>query len=270
MRVVPKPVTVEDESDTIAPSEATASLDASGSTVSASSTNKVAPSPATVSTSRLPIRIPEAATETLNSSTAVKAASDARKDFEAHISRLMEGNSATASRLPTTLQPIPAIPAIPATQSKVAPKIRLPCAQPRSCPAFNPVTGVNFAVSCNGCEKIIPNVHYHCSTCDDGDFDLCETCVTAGTTCHAEEHWLIKRFIRDGQMVNSLTQTIPSRPKVNQESNEEKRRTLLLTTPALQSPMSLSPAPIANTPLQLNNAPRRIVNRTCNSCVDGK
>ncbi|RDA89964.1 hypothetical protein CP533_6672, partial [Ophiocordyceps camponoti-saundersi (nom. inval.)] len=77
----------------------------------------------------------------------------------------------------------------------------------------HPISGGRFAVCCNGCDAAIPNAHYHCSTCDDGDFDLCQICVDHGITCYSNEHWLIKRVFKDGQLVNSTTETIASKPK---------------------------------------------------------
>lgn len=79
----------------------------------------------------------------------------------------------------------------------------MPCAR-------NPQT---FAVCCNSCDKTMPDVHYHCSTCDDGDFDLCSSCVDLGITCHSPSHWMIKRTTMNGQIVNSTTEVIPPKPK---------------------------------------------------------
>lgn len=89
-----------------------------------------------------------------------------------------------------------------------------------SCPA----TGANFAVCCNNCEQTIPDSHYHCSTCDDGDFDLCLLCVSQGVTCNDGSHWLIKRNIIEGRLVQSTTHTLPPRvlpPKVSTPPVEE-------------------------------------------------
>ncbi|KAM4066147.1 Zinc finger, ZZ type [Hirsutella rhossiliensis] len=89
-----------------------------------------------------------------------------------------------------------------------------------SCPS----TGCSFAVCCNHCEMTIPNAHYHCSTCDDGDFDLCQSCVDLGFTCYSNDHWLIKRTMKNGQLVNSTTEIIApkSKPKA-QDKKEDKK-----------------------------------------------
>jgi next-to-BRCA1 protein 1 len=65
-----------------------------------------------------------------------------------------------------------------------------------------------FSVYCNNCQNVIPDEHYHCSTCDDGDFDLCPTCVDAGEVCNGDSHWLIKRFLRNGKVITATTETI--------------------------------------------------------------
>ncbi|KAK3296827.1 uncharacterized protein B0H64DRAFT_372263 [Chaetomium fimeti] len=77
------------------------------------------------------------------------------------------------------------------------------------CPAIH----TNFAVCCNSCDNTIPDAHYHCSTCDDGDFDLCQTCVNQGVTCKGANHWLIKRFVKSGVIINSTTERLGPKPK---------------------------------------------------------
>ncbi|KAF8865095.1 hypothetical protein BDZ45DRAFT_701494 [Acephala macrosclerotiorum] len=69
-----------------------------------------------------------------------------------------------------------------------------------------------FTVYCNHCDRSIPDVHYHCGTCEDGDFDLCQSCVDDGVLCQGEDHWLLKRIVKDGKVINSTTETMP--PKV--------------------------------------------------------
>ncbi|KYK58366.1 hypothetical protein DCS_05379 [Drechmeria coniospora] len=81
-----------------------------------------------------------------------------------------------------------------------------------------------FAVFCNRCDKTIPDVHYHCSTCDDGDFDLCQACVKRGLTCHNSGHWLNKRAIKDGHIVSSTTETLLPKRKVPSPVREEPGR----------------------------------------------
>ncbi|KAL8784428.1 MAG: hypothetical protein Q9213_003951 [Squamulea squamosa] len=113
-------------------------------------------------------------------------------------------------------------------------------------PACNPsVTGA-FTICCNKCQANIPNAHWHCSTCNAGDFDLCATCIDKGVLCDSDDHWLIKRTVKDGKVVNSTTETIP--PKATKV--EPKRE-----TPAAFIPYNISQDLIPQ--------------RTCNSCVEG-
>ncbi|KAK3044319.1 hypothetical protein LTS18_001598, partial [Coniosporium uncinatum] len=64
----------------------------------------------------------------------------------------------------------------------------------------------SWSVYCNACDKPMANAHYHCAICDDGDYDLCESCVRVGMHCPGEDHWLIKRFVSGGKVINSTTE----------------------------------------------------------------
>lgn len=93
-------------------------------------------------------------------------------------------------QVPATVEaPKPAAPPIPVKDTQSAAVPRPP-----------------FAVYCNSCDRVIPDTHYHCSTCDDGDFDLCQGCVDMGITCYGDDHWLIKRMLRNGMIVTSTTE----------------------------------------------------------------
>ncbi|GAB1315092.1 hypothetical protein MFIFM68171_05302 [Madurella fahalii] len=85
-----------------------------------------------------------------------------------------------------------------------------------SCPALRG----NYAVCCNSCDQTIPDAHYHCSTCDDGDFDLCQECVDRGTTCNGPNHWLIKRFVKNGTIINSTTERLAPKQKQKAQPSE--------------------------------------------------
>ncbi|RFU76958.1 hypothetical protein TARUN_5283 [Trichoderma arundinaceum] len=76
-----------------------------------------------------------------------------------------------------------------------------------------------FAVCCNNCEKTVSDVHYHCQTCDDGDFDLCQACVDQAVSCYDDNHWLIKRTMVDGQLIASSTERIE--PKAQAKKQDE-------------------------------------------------
>ncbi|KAK1770987.1 putative zz type zinc finger domain-containing protein-containing protein [Phialemonium atrogriseum] len=135
------------------------------------------------------------------------------------------------------------VPAVPAVCQKPAPAV----APAVPCPPY--------AVCCNSCDKTIPDAHYHCSTCDDGDFDLCQDCIDRGITCYSPDHWLLKRFVRNGVVVNSTTETISPKPKVPKPCWEEEERPV-----PLRSAERLVPVPALETLLCHNM-------RTCNSCV---
>jgi hypothetical protein len=107
----------------------------------------------------------------------------------------------------------------------------------------------SFCIDCNNCNKSIPDVHYHCSICDEGDFDLCQTCVDSGVLCGGEGHWLIKRFIQDGKVINSTTETIEPRKVVKSE-------------PTVAENEKPSPA--------VEESKVESFSRTCNACVGGK
>lgn len=123
-----------------------------------------------------------------------------------------------------------------------------------------------FAICCNSCEKTTQDVHYHCSTCDDGDFDLCEACVDLGITCHGSDHWLIKRTRVDGQIVASTTETIapkpvakaPTKPAV--QENEDMESFADGTAFDAKAALSHLQETMAKLQMQLNM-------RTCNSCI---
>ncbi|CBY00619.1 hypothetical protein LEMA_P017490.1 [Plenodomus lingam JN3] len=61
--------------------------------------------------------------------------------------------------------------------------------------------------------------HFHCSVCDGGDYDLCPVCVDSGIHCPGKGHWMVKRFVKNGCVVNSTTQRIP--PKVKDVDHQE-------------------------------------------------
>ncbi|KAJ5857594.1 hypothetical protein N7455_008488 [Penicillium solitum] len=76
-----------------------------------------------------------------------------------------------------------------------------------------------FCIDCNHCGRSIANAHYHCSICENGDYDLCLQCISAGASCRGEGHWLIKRTVKDGVVTNSTTETIAPRDQSAVESN---------------------------------------------------
>lgn len=154
----------------------------------------------------------------------------------------------------------------------------------------------NFAICCNSCDETTSGVHYHCSTCDDGDFDLCQACVDNGIACYGSDHWLIKRTKVDGQIVASTTETIAPRPKpeaaasqkpedaasippapkpsptplrclgdelVAIQAQNKKRLAAMAEAPEPSQVPKPSLAPLPESPVRHEDL------RTCNSCVMG-
>ncbi len=109
----------------------------------------------------------------------------------------------------------------------------------------------SFTICCNKCDKPIPDAHWHCSICERGDFDLCQDCVEKGCLCDGEDHWLIKRFVKEGKVINSTTETIAPKKAIK---IEEKAVPGAFTSDIKREE--------AHEPVDLT--------RTCNSCVGGE
>ena len=110
----------------------------------------------------------------------------------------------------------------------------------------------SFTICCNNCDKPIPDAHWHCSICERGDFDLCQDCVEKGCLCDSEHHWLIKRFVKGGMVINSTTETIA--PKKTTKIEEK-------TIPGAFTS--------SDTKRDGDGIPDDLT-RTCNSCVGGE
>lgn len=105
-----------------------------------------------------------------------------------------------------------------------------------------------WSVYCNKCDVAMADSHYHCGICDGGDYDLCEGCVASGESCPGDGHWLVKRFIKDGKVVNSTTERIGHR--YQKEAEKEM------------------PGAFAEDSKMLAEEPRVFgPTRTCNNCV---
>lgn len=217
-KTTPKPVSIEDVPDTI------------------SATEEPKPQSASQSQNSLPLQTTgPSMTKQYNSQLLAKAASivtereELRKDFESRLSCLMSRQSLNSPS---------------STDLDLAPKHQL--------------TTAIYAVSCNSCETSIPDSHYHCSTCDDGDFDLCQSCIDQGITCYSDNHWLIKRTIVDGTIVKSSTEKLSPKPKPKAAMEEPK----IMPT---QYPNCVLPAVQPPTTTWAPFGPVR----TCNTCLHG-
>ncbi|KAL6709323.1 hypothetical protein ACN47E_001730 [Coniothyrium glycines] len=78
----------------------------------------------------------------------------------------------------------------------------------------------SWVVYCNNCNHPMEDEHFHCGVCDGGDYDLCPACVDNGIHCPGKGHWMVKRFVKNGCVVNSTTQRIPPKVKADEESQE--------------------------------------------------
>lgn len=109
-------------------------------------------------------------------------------------------------------------------------------------PSLNDFPSTSYSIDCNHCGESVPDEHYHCGICENGDFDLCKSCVGAGVTCDGDEHWLVKRHIRNGIVIPSVTTTLPPKKPVEVTATESDE----MVTPF---------------------SPHEEGERTCNSCI---
>lgn len=127
-----------------------------------------------------------------------------------------------------------------------------------------------FCIDCNKCGRSIANGHYHCSICENGDYDLCPQCVTAGATCGGDGHWLIKRIVKDGAVTNSTTEIIPPRDPSTEAPIQIKRE--VITKPVVHVPESVQESiPEPATPSACFDAAVQGEDKPiCNGCCRGK
>jgi next-to-BRCA1 protein 1 len=120
--------------------------------------------------------------------------------------------------------------------------------------AFRPQKTVesNWLVFCNSCENAMPNEHYHCNICENGDYDLCLACVDQGVHCPGEGHWMVKRFVKNGCVEKSTTERITNEFRAKQTSTEGMPG-------AFMEEKQPAPSP----------PPPEEPDRTCNCCVKG-
>ena len=121
--------------------------------------------------------------------------------------------------------------------------------------------GTSFTICCNSCDAPIPNAHYHCSKCDDGDFDLCETCYNNSIRCNGDDHWLVKRGVKDGKVTSSSTETIAPRKSIA-SFFDIKNDSPPTATKEIPGAFTQEIKEAFQQPLDLS--------RTCNSCVTRK
>ncbi|KAJ6440512.1 ZZ type zinc finger domain-containing protein [Purpureocillium lavendulum] len=263
-RSSPKPVSVEDEVETYPAAEASKSASANADVLVPTTTL----SPVAPGTFPYSLPTPVTATE-VTSDVNEKTWSET---IDEHIKKLEKDSTsvaALASQLGVTCR------VTDSTDDGVERSSACTFA-----PARSGVTPYAFAVCCNSCDKTIPDAHFHCSTCDDGDFDLCQSCVKRGITCHSDEHWLIKRTVENGHIVNSTTETVAPKSKPAPVQAEKPKPIPV----EAQKPKPAEEEPKASVPVSRNWAPSLLGQppvtrcavdrwncvgnmRTCNCCV---
>ncbi|KAF2490880.1 hypothetical protein BU16DRAFT_585229 [Lophium mytilinum] len=63
-------------------------------------------------------------------------------------------------------------------------------------------------IYCDNCDMLVANEHFHCCICNFDDYDLCAACFNSGLHCHSRDHWMIKRFVKNGIITESNTEHI--------------------------------------------------------------
>ena len=106
----------------------------------------------------------------------------------------------------------------------------------------------SFTVQCNNCNDNISNTHWHCSICENGDYDLCPNCIDFGVHCEIDNHFLIKRTIECGRVINSTMETAA--------------RKVMSPAPEKEIPGAFDTAPEESLP------EAQEMTRTCNCCVN--
>jgi next-to-BRCA1 protein 1 len=125
-----------------------------------------------------------------------------------------------------------------------------------------------WSVYCNNCDNAMYDAHYHCSICDGGDYDLCETCIASGQLCPGEGHWLIKRSIKDGKVVTSTTERIGRKAEyIKDEVSREMVDCAGMCSTVEKDIKTEVPGAFEEKAKTLAEEPR-MPTRTCNNCVD--
>ncbi|KAL4971559.1 hypothetical protein BDW66DRAFT_145940 [Aspergillus desertorum] len=122
-----------------------------------------------------------------------------------------------------------------------------------------------FCIDCDHCGRPIPNEHYHCNTCSDGDYDLCPQCIDSGVNCQGEDHWLVRRFVKDGIITNSTTKTFASHKIRTWDEHEPQPEPVLESVPESTEKTTISRERICNNCLKEFNEGKMV---SCADCDD--
>ena len=130
--------------------------------------------------------------------------------------------------------------------------------------AYHPLTilsttpGQSFSICCNKCDASIQGPHWHCSICDNGDYDLCQSCFAQGIRCDnldaVNDHWLIQRSVKNGKVVTSDTERYIPRKII--EADIKGAEVKAAVPGAFAPEVKVEPCNVPAEP-----------SRTCNACI---
>lgn len=123
----------------------------------------------------------------------------------------------------------------------------------------------SWSVYCNECDVAMNSTHFHCSVCDGGDYDLCQSCVDSGKLCPGEGHWLIKRTVVGGKFVSSTTELAAPKPRAQVESVESMPAQVESDKATAERDM---PGTFTDDARTLNDEAEGTF-RNCNNCIIG-
>jgi len=136
-------------------------------------------------------------------------------------------------------------------------------------PAATPAVSAQgqWSVYCNNCDNAMYDAHYHCSICDGGDYDLCETCISSGQLCPGEGHWLIKRSIKDGKVVTSTTERIGRKAEYIKDEVSREMANCTGMCPSVERDIKTEVPGAFEEETKTLAEESRMPTRTCNNCV---
>lgn len=126
------------------------------------------------------------------------------------------------------------------------------------------VPGCHWSVYCNNCDQALPSEHWHCDTCDQGDYDLCNACHDDGKHCKSSDHFMVKRWIENGKVTTSRTERVAPKPKTITPA------VTLGKAPTVKREPTIASMPGAFAEEKKSDPDPEVVaspTRTCNCCV---
>jgi next-to-BRCA1 protein 1 len=129
-----------------------------------------------------------------------------------------------------------------------------------------------YSVCCNACRKSLYGEHYHCGTCDAGDYDLCTDCLDSGIRCRGDDHWMIKRWLEAGRVRVSSTETIPPKARNVPEQPAAPESSTAKNSPKASAQVPpASSSPVAKQHVAADEThDDDVFITTCNGCLQRK